>query len=203
MMGVPLSGPPYIYGDNMSAIHNKAELLWLEDLGFFLAGGSIATSSSEPELLSAPAFFLTTADMITWMECLDKVVLAAALPLGLWFSMVENVLSLAPLLWPCTPFMEDLLLHICPDILCLYWCFINMTLIFGVIAIFGPMLLLFGNRRHYSERDIRYCNFPLLFICIKYITTTFIHHSLYFFSFVQGQVRVGPSLAECHECVSV
>ena len=40
------------------------------------------------------------ADAMAWKEHLDRVVLAATLPLGLWFLTVENVLSLAPLLWP-------------------------------------------------------------------------------------------------------
>ena len=39
-------------------------------------------------------------DVTAWMEDLDKVVFTVALPLGLWFLMVENVLSLAPLFWP-------------------------------------------------------------------------------------------------------
>ena len=76
----------------------RAELLWLEGLGFFLAGGCMATSSEqELELLPGPAFCSTMADTMAWMECLEGVVLAATLPLGLWFLVVEYVLSLAPL----------------------------------------------------------------------------------------------------------
>ena len=85
-------------------LHWRAELLWLEGLSFFWAGGCIATSLLEPDLewvsLSAPAVGLTTVDPIAWMEHLDKIVFTAALLLGLWFLPVASVLSLAPLLWP-------------------------------------------------------------------------------------------------------
>ena len=45
-------------------LHQRAELLWLEGLGFFLAGGCMATSSLDPESLSlsTQAFCSTTAD---------------------------------------------------------------------------------------------------------------------------------------------
>ena len=54
-----------------------------------------------------------------------------------------------------------LVLHIC---LTCFLVFINVTIIFGVIATFGKLLLLFGNRpyhRHCSEHDILICSFPI------------------------------------------
>ena len=60
-------------------LHWRVELLWLEGLSFLWAGGCIATSSLEPESLSALAFHSTMADAMAWMECLDKVVFAAGI----------------------------------------------------------------------------------------------------------------------------
>ena len=51
----------------------------------------MVTSSLEPESLSTPVFCLTIADAMAWMESLEKVVLAAPLPLGLLFLTAEDV----------------------------------------------------------------------------------------------------------------
>ena len=46
-------------------------------------------------------------------------------------------------IWPHIWVGAFFVLHIIPDILCTTWCFINVTILFGVIAIFDK--LLFGN----------------------------------------------------------
>ena len=60
-------------------------------------------------------------------------------------------------IWWATYFLGWVLHIFCPDILVWFWCFINMTILFAVIAIFGKVQLLFGNQpyhQHYSEHDI-------------------------------------------------
>ena len=49
----------------------------------------------------------------------------------IWFYIVGHIFQPEMLL----------VLHICPDILCLYWCFINVTIIFGAIAFLAKYYL--------------------------------------------------------------